>query len=265
MENLLERFEDMVMTSLVEVNVKLETMEKRLDCIEKKQRFLKQKVMKMKAMEKRLDSIEKGQGVKKNKDIGFDNQDMGFDNQGMDFYCDFNRKGVEEDKEDVEENKEEEEEEDQTYDAEMVDEKKMKPRQMKTRRLRRRSVRLRLRKRLVRLGLRNRSSYDGTPHPPVVDQTDETPPAHVLVQTDGTAGTHSPVVDQTYGTPPAGNPHSPVTPLRGRTKAMAKRTGGLGTPIGKRVRVPSQCLSSPFMEMNIDEIEGPKKKPKTKA
>ncbi|KAF3528342.1 hypothetical protein DY000_02038029 [Brassica cretica] len=145
LENILKGFEERLMASLTEVNVKVETMGKRLDGIEKSQHVLKEKAKKMKAMEKRLsaiencqyflrkrdkkqyvmatqlDAIEKGQGVMKKKvrrmarklkEKVFDNQDMGFNSQGMDFDWDFNINNYEEAKK---------EKEAQTDDAEMVD------------------------------------------------------------------------------------------------------------------------------------------------
>ncbi|KAL0716800.1 hypothetical protein Bca4012_066122 [Brassica carinata] len=51
-------FEERLMTSLSEVNLKVETMDKRLGVMEKSQVVLKRRAKRMKAMEKRLDGVE---------------------------------------------------------------------------------------------------------------------------------------------------------------------------------------------------------------
>ncbi|KAG2315290.1 hypothetical protein Bca52824_018412 [Brassica carinata] len=53
-----EGFEERLMTSLSEVNLKVETMDKRLGVMEKSQVVLKRRAKRMKAMEKRLDGAE---------------------------------------------------------------------------------------------------------------------------------------------------------------------------------------------------------------
>ncbi|XP_018436092.1 uncharacterized protein LOC108808447 [Raphanus sativus] len=341
------------MVSLTEVNVKMETMEKRLDGIEKSQRVLKEKAKKTRAMEKRLNATEKSQSVMKRKivkmawklkgmkeyavekgqDIEKGQEDMGFDNLDMGFYNqDSNRKGAEEKEEEqartkdaemvdatqdqetqvqkeVEEEVEEEvqeevqEEEEEEVEEEIIEarfgeaEKEPEEAEKEPEEAEKEPEKaekepedeecmnyteeekagwiLTIFKSFDGIFSFSRARFvDGTSGTPAhVDHVDGTPPA----QMDGTPPA------QTDGTPPAlvVTPPTPGTPLRGRTKAMASKKGGVNSPATgrrkplnphkfttpppeKRVRVPSQWLSSPFMEVNTEEIEGPKKKPKTK-
>ena len=67
LEDLLKGFEERLMTSLSEVNLKVETMDKRLGVMEKSQVVLKRRAKRMKAMEKRLDGVEYCQRYLKKK------------------------------------------------------------------------------------------------------------------------------------------------------------------------------------------------------
>ena len=56
-----------------------------------------------------------------------------------------------------------------------------------------------------------------------------------------------------------------ATKKRGRPR-KAEKPHKFTTPLPtKRTRAPSQYVTTPFTEANTDEIEGRKKKPKTKA
>lgn len=57
--------------------------------------------------------------------------------------------------------------------------------------------------------------------------------------------------------------HSPAK--RGRPRKTANPQKFTTPPQAKRTRARSQWVSSPFTEANTDEIEGVKKKPKTKV
>ncbi|KAL0655973.1 hypothetical protein Bca4012_076557 [Brassica carinata] len=99
LEDVLKGLEDRLMTCLSEVNVKVETMDKRLGVIEKSQErikglekklekiedcqyYLKKKAKKVETMDERIDGIEKE--MKKLKETEKENNE-GFDYQGMDF------------------------------------------------------------------------------------------------------------------------------------------------------------------------------------
>ncbi|CAN6837691.1 unnamed protein product [Brassica oleracea] len=98
LEDVLKGFEERLMTSLSEVNGKVEKMNKRLGKIERCQVVLKKRCKRMKAMEKRLEKIEDCQYYlkKKAKKVEKEMKEMkekeeykenndGFDYQGMDY------------------------------------------------------------------------------------------------------------------------------------------------------------------------------------
>ncbi|KAH0858424.1 hypothetical protein HID58_086685, partial [Brassica napus] len=246
LENVLKGFEERLMASLTEVNVKVETMGKRLDGIEKKPTYesnreeAEKRGKKQDVMATQLDAIEKGQGVMKKKvrrmarklkEKVFDNQDMGFNSQGMDFDRDFNRKNSEEAKE---------EKKAQTDDAEMVDatqehetEAKIntnnEPEEEKTSEAEAqfeegKDVEQETEGKDVQEEGEGKDDHEeisqapmaGTPPASVVDQMDETTPAPVV------------------GTPP-----------RGRTKAMAARKGLHTPPRGRKNADNPQKFTTP--------------------
>ena len=104
LEDVLKGFEERLMTSLSEVNGKVEKMNKRLGKIERCQVVLKKRCKRMKAMEKKLEKIEDCQYYlkKKAKKVEKEMKEMkekeedkenndGFDYQGMDYDWDGQR------------------------------------------------------------------------------------------------------------------------------------------------------------------------------
>ncbi|KAH0935063.1 uncharacterized protein At3g43530-like [Brassica rapa] len=104
LEDVLKGFEERLMTSLSEVNGKVEKMNKRLGKIERCQVVLKKRCKRMKAMEKKLEKIEDCQYYlkKKAKKVEKEMKEMkekeedkenndGFDYQGMDYVWDGQR------------------------------------------------------------------------------------------------------------------------------------------------------------------------------
>ncbi|CAG7900946.1 unnamed protein product [Brassica rapa] len=104
LEDVLKGFEERLMTSLSEVNGKVEKMNKRLGKIERCQVVLKKRCKRMKAMEKKLEKIEDCQYYlkKKAKKVEKEMKEMkekeedkenndGFDYQGMDYVLDGQR------------------------------------------------------------------------------------------------------------------------------------------------------------------------------
>ena len=67
LEDVLKGLEDRLMTCLSEVNVKVETMDKRLGVIEKSQEVLKRRCKRIKGLEKKLEKIEDCQYYLKKK------------------------------------------------------------------------------------------------------------------------------------------------------------------------------------------------------
>ncbi|KAF8114131.1 hypothetical protein N665_0041s0020 [Sinapis alba] len=140
LEGVLKGLEERTMNVMREVSVKMETMDKWLDGIEKSQRVLNEKCRKQEIVETKLDAIEKSQVLMKRKvrkmtkqlkeKDSFNNE--GFENQGMDFDSEYHRNEVDEegkqageeaqtDQEEKEKEGEEEKDKEQDDETEGID------------------------------------------------------------------------------------------------------------------------------------------------